>query len=113
MEKKQFDKIRLTTQMNEMVHIAKTSPYKSQVEQAKRTLNAIQEQYKAKFGEYSADHLIVETYVKTADVDVYDVLSSATFEKWYKKDFIDHIEGVDGAKSKEEIINDIAEMFKK
>lgn len=60
MEKKDFDKLRFITQMNEMVHVIKTSPYQSQKDGAKKTLDAIQEQYKTRFGEYSADHIIKE-----------------------------------------------------
>ena len=58
MEKKDFDKLRFITQMNEMVSVIRTTPYESQKQQAKKTLQAIQEQFKTRFGEYSAEHIL-------------------------------------------------------
>ena len=43
---------------------------------------------------------------------IYNVLSSATFEKWYNKDYMDHIEGDEKAKDKAQILYDIEHMFK-
>lgn len=58
MEKKEFDRLRFVTQMNEMMHIIKTNPLKSQQDAARTALHAIQEQYKERFGEYSQNHII-------------------------------------------------------
>jgi len=60
MEIKEFERKRLTTQMNEMVHVMNTSVYKSEKDNARRTLNIIQEAYKTRFGSYSKDHMIDE-----------------------------------------------------
>jgi hypothetical protein len=64
MEKKEFDRLRFVTQMNEMMHIIKTNPLKSQQDAARIALQAIQEQYKERFGEYSQNHIVAEGIVK-------------------------------------------------
>lgn len=64
MEKKEFDRLRFVTQMNEMMHIIKTNPLKSQQDAAKTALRAIQEQYKERFGEYSPNHIVAESLTK-------------------------------------------------
>jgi len=43
---------------------------------------------------------------------VYDMLSGADFERWYPKDYIDHIEGAPKAKSRDDIISDIKTMLR-
>ena len=44
---------------------------------------------------------------------ILNVLSGSTFEKWYKKDFLDFIEGADDkSKTKQQILEDIINMFK-
>lgn len=58
MMNKQFDKLRMITQMNEMVHIIKTNPYKTAQDSASANLAAIQEAYKSQFGEYSSAHIM-------------------------------------------------------
>ncbi len=43
---------------------------------------------------------------------ILNVMSGSMFEKWYDKDFIDYIEGTDGCKSRQEILEDIKNVFK-
>lgn len=43
---------------------------------------------------------------------IYNILSGSTFEKWYNKDFMDHMEGTDNSKTREDILADIKNMFK-
>lgn len=42
---------------------------------------------------------------------VYQMLMGAAFEKWFEKTFMDHVEGEEGAKSKEEILQDLDRML--
>ncbi len=42
---------------------------------------------------------------------IYEMLMGSKFEHWYNEDFMDHVEGEEGAKSKEEIIKDLEEML--
>ena len=42
---------------------------------------------------------------------IYQMLMGASFETWYENEFMDHVEGEEGAKSKEEIIEDIKRML--
>ena len=46
------------------------------------------------------------------EVKIYSKLMSATFDDWFNGDFMDHVEGASGAKSQEEILKDIKQMFK-
>lgn len=42
---------------------------------------------------------------------IYQMLMGAQFENWYENEFMDHVEGEEGAKSKEEILEDIKRML--
>ena len=41
---------------------------------------------------------------------ILEMLSGAEFEKWYETDFMDYVEGEENAKTKREILYDIARM---
>lgn len=43
---------------------------------------------------------------------LYNILSGSRFEKWYDKDFVDHIEGTEKCKTKLDILDNIHDMFK-
>ena len=43
--------------------------------------------------------------------EIFDVLSSSSFERWWDKHFMDFISGEENAKSKEQILADIARIF--
>jgi hypothetical protein len=55
--------------MNEMKQVALTSPYQSQKDMAKQRLDAIQEEYKAIFGEYSAEHVLEDNTIQHVRVN--------------------------------------------
>lgn len=116
MDKREIEKLRLKTQMSETLHLINTSPYQSLRDNATLKLKFLQEQYKGAFGEYSKDHeIIVENNEETFPLSanrIFNVLSGASFEKWYEKDFIDFIEGVENAKDKATILKDLKDMFK-
>jgi len=60
MDKRDIEKLRLKTQMNETLHLVETSPYQSIRQNAELKLKFLQEQYKGAFGEYSKEHEIAE-----------------------------------------------------
>jgi len=114
--KKDIELLRLKTRLAECKQVLETSPYASQQTVAKNTLDNLQEQYKEITGEYAADYLMVvennEESFPTSANRIYNILSGGTFEEWWKKDFMDHIEGTDNAKSREDILADLKNMFK-
>lgn len=59
MDKRDIEKLRLKTQMNEVLHLVNTSPYQSLRQNAELKLKFLQEQYKGAFGEYSKEHEII------------------------------------------------------
>jgi hypothetical protein len=116
MQKKDIEKLRMKTVMSESFNLIKNSPYQSIRDNAVLKLKFLQEEFKAIFGEYSEEHvIIVENNEQTFPLSsnrILNVLGGRTFEEWYKKDFIDFIEGDEKAKSKEAILKDIENMFK-
>ncbi len=76
MDKRDIEKLRLKTQMNEALHLVETSPYQSIRQNAELKLKFLQEQYKGAFGEYSKDHEIkvVEGTIKYAKMPIGDLI---------------------------------------
>jgi len=58
MKGNQFNRIRLTTLMDDACHTIKNGKYPSQMKDARNKLVMLQEQYKSEFGEYSPEHLL-------------------------------------------------------
>jgi hypothetical protein len=98
LNKKEIEKIRLRTQMNEMKHIVLTSPYASVKESAQNSLDSLQETYKSLFEEYSAEHLIVNESRGGALTGMFDDLVEFTKSlQGGSKDITDaEIEGLTG-----------------
>lgn len=48
----------------------------------------------------------------TIENKILNVLEMERFHQWYETDFVNYIGGIENAKSKEDILNDIKEMFK-
>lgn len=71
LNKKEIEKIRLKTQMNEMKHVMLTSPYESAKSSAKTALDSLQEKYKELFEQYSEEHIVVNENHFMLDFDQY------------------------------------------
>jgi len=114
--KKDIEMLRLKTRLAECKQVFETSPYASQKEVAKNTLDSLQEDFKTLTGDYASDYLIKEESNETtfplSPNRIFNVLSGSTFEKWFEKDFADFIEGDEKAKDKAAILEDIKNLFK-
>lgn len=68
------------------------------------------------YGKKSAEGIadMVLSFLKENATDVvYEMLTKQAFSDWYEKDFVDHLQGEDDAKSKKEILADLKKMIEK